>query len=290
MSKITKKGTKWEILNSWWILLSFFLMGWIGLLYVGITTKKRTWIIWGVIYCAVLNTGLALFNTFNQNVLTAILMVYWIGSIIHSFIIRKEYLIRREAILDSPDEKIKNWQYKQKIQNEYRTSTVDTNNIQYQTSKEAEAARQIRLAEENRTVELNQEAKQKALHQHFDQTKTENVTINKQQNGKLSTVNSNTDQTHQALDINNCSESQLEELPGVSLVMAKKAIAYRESKAGFTSVDDFYECITLRPHFIAQISDKIKCGEYKKTETSHKNHDDENKNNQNGKSGRILDI
>ncbi len=285
MSKITKRGTKWEILNSWWTLLSFFLMGWIGLLYAGITTKKRAWIIWGVIYCAVLNTGLALFNTFNQNVLTAILMVYWIGSIIHSFIIRKEYLIRREAILDSPNEKIKDQQYKQKIKNEYRTANVNTNEVQNQTSKVAEAANRIRLAEKSKNVASVQEIN----HKQFNRAKTENMAINKQENDKLN-ENSVTDQTDQLLDINNCSESQLEELPGVSLVMAKKAIAYRENKAGFASVDDFYECITLRPHFIAQINDRIKCGEYKKMETNQENHNNENKNNKNGKSGRILDI
>lgn len=73
--------------------------------------------------------------------------------------------------------------------------------------------------------------------------------------------------------------------------MAKKAIAYRESKGGFDSVDDFYESITLRPHFISQINDKIECGKYqKKNETVYNNSDNDTKNDNQGKSGRILDI
>lgn len=293
MSKITNKGTKWELLNSLWILLSCFLLGWIGLLYAGITTKTRKWIICGVIYCIILNVTLALSKTINQDVLGGIFLAYWIGTFVHSLIIRKEYLMRREALLDSRDEQIKDWKDRQKIREEYHALDVTYPNTQKPTSKETEATKQIRLAEEKKKINpesnpgIKKEHTIERLHQtqpeHVETVQPQETEINK--NTKHPVVDSN------VLDINNCDEGELEKLPGVSLVMAKKAIAYRESKGGFDSVDDFYESITLRPHFISQINDKIECGKYqKKNETVYNNSDNDTKNDNQGKSGRILDI
>ena len=70
------------------------------------------------------------------------------------------------------------------------------------------------------------------------------------QNGKIITPN--------RLDINNCSEIELTELPGVSIVLAKKAIKRREEIGGFKSVDDFLMFIKLKPHMENQLRDRIK--------------------------------
>ena len=59
------------------------------------------------------------------------------------------------------------------------------------------------------------------------------------------------------LDINNCSEIELTELPGISIVMAKKAIKKREEIGGFKSIDDFMLYLRLKPHMQEQIKDKI---------------------------------
>ena len=63
------------------------------------------------------------------------------------------------------------------------------------------------------------------------------------------------------VDINNCDADLLESLPGISVVMAKKAISHRDDVGGYDSLDDFYSYLELKPHIISQISDRIKCGQ-----------------------------
>lgn len=60
------------------------------------------------------------------------------------------------------------------------------------------------------------------------------------------------------VDINNCSEIQLTELPGVSIVYAKKVIKKREEIGGFKSVDDFFLFLRLKPHMINQLRELVK--------------------------------
>ena len=68
----------------------------------------------------------------------------------------------------------------------------------------------------------------------------------------------NTETTKEKLDINNCSEIELTELPGVSIVLAKKAIKRREEIGGFKSVDEFLNYIKLKPHMENQLRTLIK--------------------------------
>ena len=59
-------------------------------------------------------------------------------------------------------------------------------------------------------------------------------------------------------DINNCSEIELTELPGISIVLAKKIIKRREEINGFKSVEDFFVFLKLKPHMENQLKSRIK--------------------------------
>ena len=59
------------------------------------------------------------------------------------------------------------------------------------------------------------------------------------------------------LDINNTSEIELTELPGISIVMAKKIIKKREEIGGFKNLDDFFLFLKLKPHMQTQLKDLI---------------------------------
>lgn len=50
------------------------------------------------------------------------------------------------------------------------------------------------------------------------------------------------------VDINNCSEQDLTELPGISVIMAKKAVKKREEIGGFKDVEDFFTFLQIKPH------------------------------------------
>ena len=59
------------------------------------------------------------------------------------------------------------------------------------------------------------------------------------------------------IDVNNTSEETLTELPGVSLILAKKAVQLRNSGVYFESAEDFGEALGLKPHIIARIKPLI---------------------------------
>lgn len=61
----------------------------------------------------------------------------------------------------------------------------------------------------------------------------------------------------QKIDINNCSELELTELPGISIVMAKRAVKKREDVGGFKTVDGFFDYLKIKPHMQEQIRNKI---------------------------------
>lgn len=59
------------------------------------------------------------------------------------------------------------------------------------------------------------------------------------------------------LDINNCTEVELTELPGINIVMAKKAIKKREAIGGFKTIDDFIIYLRIKPHIEFQLRKQI---------------------------------
>jgi hypothetical protein len=63
------------------------------------------------------------------------------------------------------------------------------------------------------------------------------------------------------LDINTASEAQLAALPGVGVVLAKRAIAERERTGAFPSVDAFAEVLELRPHILERLRPRLRAGD-----------------------------
>lgn len=99
MSKVyTVKGKLWELLNSWWILLTFLPLGitsFLAFLYIGFKVKKRRWIIFGFAYLIIM---FFLFKS-PPMIMDLLLALVWIISIIHVFKIRPVYLIYLDVLI-----------------------------------------------------------------------------------------------------------------------------------------------------------------------------------------------
>ena len=65
------------------------------------------------------------------------------------------------------------------------------------------------------------------------------------------------------IDINNSSEVELTELPGISIVIAKKIIKKRDAIDGFNSTKDFFLFLNLKPHIEEQLREMIICEKLK---------------------------
>lgn len=95
MSNFFVRGSKiWEILNSWWILLTFAPFGFtsfIAFLYVGFKAKNQWWKVFGFVYLMV---SIVLLNIPLPDVwLGFSFIALWIISIIHALKIRNVFIL-----------------------------------------------------------------------------------------------------------------------------------------------------------------------------------------------------
>jgi uncharacterized membrane protein YqaE (UPF0057 family) len=105
---ITNRGKKWEILNSLWILWTFSLfLSCFAFFWIGGRAGQRKWAIIGLVYLF-FNLALPFIAVgFREEIHptlfdASMVLIYitWFASIVHAFMLRKEYLIRYEAVLD----------------------------------------------------------------------------------------------------------------------------------------------------------------------------------------------
>ncbi|MBQ4114492.1 helix-hairpin-helix domain-containing protein [bacterium] len=68
----------------------------------------------------------------------------------------------------------------------------------------------------------------------------------------------NTDKSDlKKIDINNSSEIELTELPGISIINAKKIVMKREEIGGFKTEEQLFEYLNLKPHLQEQLKTRI---------------------------------
>ena len=227
---ITNKGKKWELLNSLWILWSFTLvLACVGFFWIGGRVGKRKWIIFGLLYLVV-NFALVYvlswikdINIIYYNIIVIIVCFGWFGAIVHSFMSRKEYLLRREAVIDL--EGATRDAYRNEIRRDYLgNNEKSVGQIPLPTMKqnmlEPPAYAQQGISEPLTPVQQNVSEPQT---------------------------------TAQKIDLNTASEQELTVLPGVGIALAKRAIEIRMQIGGFSSVQDFNYRLGLMSHFALQI-------------------------------------
>jgi len=99
----TSRDQVWEWLHSIWLLwtFTFGFFNWIAFAYIGIRGRHSRWILWAVFYAS----PLIFFATFAVNVsqvwVNATLSfnaLLGVVSIVHAFLVRKEYLLRLDLI------------------------------------------------------------------------------------------------------------------------------------------------------------------------------------------------
>lgn len=131
--KITSKGKVWEMMNSIWMLWAIVTLGflnYISFFYIAFRVKQRKWTIWGIIYSIPFIVYMALEGTVSEdsllyNLIFSALMISWIGSIIHVFKIRAEYLIRLEHYKKSSKVQNDIEKLRSSIQREYETTSTE---------------------------------------------------------------------------------------------------------------------------------------------------------------------
>lgn len=95
------RSRAWRLVHSLWIGWTFTLgfFSWLAFAYIGIRTGHHRWLLWAAVYAAPL-TLFAVFSevwseSWTNAALTAVILL-GIVSIVHAFLVRKEYLLRLE--------------------------------------------------------------------------------------------------------------------------------------------------------------------------------------------------
>ncbi len=106
---LTSRGTGWEILQTWYVLLTlpFGLLSWAAFFYTGFRAGRWKWYAAGLFYLVWFVAFIYLTDRYPSEEDRANVpwfdgfmwgyMLSWIGSIIHSLIIRKEFLLHLDA-------------------------------------------------------------------------------------------------------------------------------------------------------------------------------------------------
>lgn len=253
----TRRGLIWEIVNSLWIILSFFGFSFLSFFYIGTKTKTTKWKVMGFVYLLIYILSIIGIAVFPFGTLTTVIALIWIFSLlagfIHSFIVRKEYFIRRDYILTNGIEEKELEDMRKQVRKEYRGkdfiegSRNDTHfdstyhsNMSYR-DYEASSAKSENPFEDEYYDEIiiknNEDILDDATY----------VSYSKKNNRMDDSGISN------LININLCSIDELLQLPGVNQEIAAKAISLREMLGGFNSVQEFIDMTHIDEQYINQI-------------------------------------
>ena len=98
------------------------------------------------------------------------------------------------------------------------------------------------------------------------------------------------------LNLNQATEKELTDLPGLSIIQAKNIVRYREKHNGFGSLDEFFEEMNINSHLQQQLKNYLYIDSYRMNdgrkikETTKEEYYITHKDNQNEDNERIIDI
>lgn len=223
---VTSKGKGWEWRHSLWILWTFTLsFGSIAFFYIAIRTKQKKWFLWGLFYLVPLVFAKiveeAPTDSWQVTLLAYLVLGFGIISIIHAFAIRKEYLSRLDV--QQRGRVDRGSMFPTQVQTEHGTGvpTAASSTFQAPSSRVG-------------TLETNQGRS--------STSPNESPKLTASVTPQASTV-----------DLNKSSEQELATLPGIGIILAKRALSLRETRGGFRSVEDFGQALNLRTDTVERI-------------------------------------
>jgi len=270
------RGKGWAHKNTLWMIPAFIpFANCMAFFYISISARRKKWNLYGFLHMIIsfgayfLYTnsyyflGSALYyshGVFLQDLLLAVIFLDTLVGAIQAVCVRREHLIRRDVVV----------KMKPAMQEQQRQRIVE----QYH-GKPKQTGRSVG-PDKSRAVDLPDyltggPAPGKAV----PKAAPEPVPVSAPKAGVLSAPTPRpgaieapppvavkpapaptaapSDTAAPKIDLNHCTERQLASLPGVGVVLAKKAVALRREKGGFSSARDFALALGLRPHFAEQI-------------------------------------
>lgn len=249
-----RRGVLWKIIQSWWILLIFTIFfNWIAFFYISIRVKYKRWAIWGLIYSipsiALIVVIYLEWASQEFDLIIVGLALGFIFSIIHSFSILKEYLLRLEAK-----------QTKSKEVQEYLNKLIETeyNMNPEPPLKSVSTSKETPLIYEQYSVKASKNFSPPAVTASAQHLSAQDSAVATNVNSTQTSANLNVPPAipiadTDLIDLNSASEDELAALPGIGIILAKKAIQIRYSEGSFNTFEQFIDILGLKPHHAERI-------------------------------------
>ena len=265
------------------------------LFWIGGRARKGSWIFFGILYLVaslVISMFLAEFRYTNITLYFVVAIVCFLGyltAIVHALLVRKKYLIRREAILDLA--KITNSKYSGEIRRKYVGGTVGPAQAHAPTTLSQTPLSAAQAQNHMPTAPTQTHAPTAPTQTHAPTAPAQAYMPPAPAQAYVTTASTAPAQAYapitpgqpfppplnvapadsayyatqdalaqassqsslQRIDLNSCSEQELANLPGVGVVLAKRAIELRGQTGGFISTQDFSQRLGLMPHFAVQV-------------------------------------
>lgn len=218
-SSLTSKGKEWEFRNSLWILWTLLSFGFLNYVSFFYVSRKVKQKKW--FRAGIVYSVFFIIFVLATDAFATVFVISWFVSIFHVFKIRAEYLLRLEAIQASGLNKRGLDKLKETIAKEYERP----NSNYLKSNKRVEEIAPI--------IPQNQPAER-------DFNKKEERSI-----------------IDKPIDINNASEIEIAEVPGIGSIFASKIVAVRSQENGFRSFDHFVQTLSVKPHLAEKIKSHI---------------------------------
>lgn len=212
--EIERKSKAWRFFQSWWILLTFVpIMPWVAFLYISIRTKKKSWAVWSIIY-AIPNFVYVSTEALEGSAEYEFLLSAATITIVVAFI--HALIIRRDYL----------------TRLEFK--------LVYEAERERRLAAEYGVIIESKEANLKQQSSQPVIHTQRYQTP------HREKKTTTSSPNS-------LLNINTASEDEIADLPGVGIILAKKAVNHRDRNGNFEKLNDFFVLLELKDYEINRL-------------------------------------
>ena len=291
---VPRRGFLWKVLQSWWILLLFTIIGnWIAFLYIGLRVRNWRWVGWSVVYSYPLIMALIdpPMNTELSVVFALSLLAAVFGSMFHGFAVCGKYLrlleerqaaawetylrstggipggIRNETQPWSayPDPQATGTVRPDAPESAGQWAAADQRAVRWQTATGGPLPAHGRTVFPEQPLAFGQAAfsGQTAVPGQppgFGQAAAAGGPAAPDSAPPMAPPPIPPGSGAKVVDVNSAPESEIAALPGVGAILAKKACQHRESNGGFRSVDEFFHVLGLKPHAIERIRPLVTVG------------------------------
>lgn len=212
---------RWRILNSLWLILAFVpVLNFTAFLYIGTKARDKTYIISGAIHLTITVILMVIFFASFADALFFLAVLHYIVIVVQALLSRKKYLWKLRKQQDQ--EFLANQLYEQQFASRVAETMAGSGTQPAQNPVNFAAAVEAPVYE---------------------------APVYEAPAVSMALVN-----------VNDCDEAALAALPGLSIVDAKKAIAYREQHGAFPTVESFIATLGIKPHIAVQLTGRITVG------------------------------